>query len=148
MVAFAKQLEGIKQLFADVDRHDERFALYGVDTLAQETASISIDEWGAMLGAVKARLRFTVGEVHRPGVNDTPAAVRERVLDCVGALDQLHAMLGAARSVQSSPHTRRDCDSVAITSQRRAVSQSHVSAVPVSTPPLLKRSRAAVANDW
>ena len=60
-----------------------------------------------------------------PGFNDTSAAVRASVRECVDALEPLHAMLG----------------------ERRLGAASHVSCVPVSTPPLLNRARAALAND-
>jgi hypothetical protein len=146
LAAFASQLAGIKQTFVDVDRRDERFALYGVETPEHPTARISIDEWGALLGAVKARLRITVGETRLPGFNDTPVALRASVLDCVDALDQLHAMLGDALSARSAPDWG-DSDGGPSIGQRRGAARPHVSAVPVSTPPLLNRARAAVANN-
>ena len=143
LAAFARQLEGIKQLFFDEDRQDVRCALYGVDMQPQQIASISIDEWGALLGTVKARLRMTVGEMHRPGVNDTPAAVCASVLECVDALDQLHVMLGDALSAQASP-ARRNAVSGPLLGRRR---QPHVSGVPVSSSPLLNPVRAVAAKD-
>jgi hypothetical protein len=146
LAVFAKQLEGIKQAFVEADRQDERFALYGVDTSPQPAARISIDEWGALLGAVKARLRLTAGEMIRPGFNDTPQAVRASVLECVGALDQLHIMLGDALS-DATPPERRSTDSSPVIGNRRAGPHPHVSGVPVSASPLLNRTRAAVAND-
>ncbi len=145
LAVFTAQLEGIRQVFVDVDRQDERFALYGVDTPPQPTASISIDEWGALLSAVKARLRLTAGEVVRPGFNDTPQAVRASVLECVDALDQLHVMLRDALSA-SSPE-RHVTEGATAIGMRRAGSHPHVSGVPVSVSPLLNCARAAVAND-
>jgi hypothetical protein len=145
LAVFAAQLEGIRQVFVDVDRQDERFALYGVDTPQQPTANISIDEWGALLSAVKARLRLTAGEVVRPGFNDTPQAVRASVLECVDALDQLHVMLGDALSA-SSPE-RHFTEGATAIGMRRAGPHPHVSGVPVSVSPLLNCARAAVAND-
>lgn len=147
LAAFARQLEGIKQLFHDDDRQDVRCALYGVDTQPQQTVSISIDEWGALLGTVKARLRMTVGEMHRPGFNDTAAAVCASVLECVDALDQLHVMLGDALSAQPSPGRRNSVSGPLLGKQRAAGHQSHVSGVPVSSIPVLKPVRAAVAKD-
>ena len=146
MAVFAKQLEGIRQLFIDDDRQDERFALYGVETQQHATAIISIDKWGALLGAVKARLRMTVGEMHRPGFNDTPAALSASVLECVDALDQLHVMLGDALCEQASPG-RRNSVSGPLLGKQRVAAQSHVSGVPVSSRPVLKPVRAAVAKD-
>ena len=146
LAIFAKQLAGIKQLFVEADRQDERFALYGLDTPLQPTASISIDEWGALLSAVKARLRFTAGEIVRPGFNDTPQALRASVLECVDALDQLHVMLGDALSAGTPPDGRPTEGSPA-NGMRRAGPHPHVSGVPVSVSPLLNCARAAVAND-
>lgn len=143
---FAKQLESIKQLFVEADRQDERFALYGVDTPPQPKGSISIDEWGALLGAVKSRLRLAAGELVRPGFNDTPEAVRVSVRECVDALDQLHVMLGDALSAHAPPE-RHPTESSPAIGKRRAGAHPHMSAVPVSTPPLPNRTRAAVAND-
>lgn len=147
LAAFARQLEGIRQLFSDDDRPGERFELFGVDTpQPPATAIISIDEWGALLGTVKARLRMAVGETHRPGFNDTPQAVRASVLECVDALDQLHVMLGDALSAQV-PSRRHDVVSSAVLDRRRSAAQSHVSGVPVSSIPVLNPLRAAAAKD-
>ncbi len=62
---------------------------------------ITIDDWDELFGAVKARLRLTVGEL--PGAfaipeHDATARVRIRVLECVEALEQLHVMLRIERS--------------------------------------------------
>ena len=146
LAAFATQLEGIKQLFVDVDRQDERLALYGVETPPQPIASISIVEWGALLTAVKARLRLTAGEMHRPGFNDTPQAVRASVIECVDALDQLHAMLANALSA-GMPPVRRPNESSSEIDKRRTGAHPHVSGVPVSASPPLNCARAAVANN-
>jgi hypothetical protein len=146
LAAFERQLEGIGQLFIDDDRQDERFVLYGVDTPQSATAIISIEEWGALLGTVKARLRMTVGEMHKPGFNDTPAAVCARVLECVDALDQLQLMLGDALTAQASP-ARHDAVGSPVPGKRRAVGQFHVSGVPVSSSPLLNPVRAVAAKD-
>jgi hypothetical protein len=140
MAAFAQQLEGIRQLFDDDDRQDERFALYGVDTQQHAAASISIDEWGALLGAVKARLRLAVGEMHRPGFNDTPAAVCASVLECVDALDRLQALLGDALA-------QHETAGRAALGKRGVSTQPHVSGVPVSSSPLVNPVRAAAAKD-
>lgn len=146
LAAYARQLEGIRQLFSEDDRPGESLALPGADIPPQSTVIISIDEWGALLGTVKARLRMTVGEMHRPGVNDTPQAVRASVLECVDALDQLHVMLGDALSAQVPPR-RRDAVSSPVLGRRRAAAPSHVSGVPVSSIPVLKPIRAAAAKD-
>ena len=146
LAAFALQLERIKQTFSDADRQDEHFSLDGIETPDHSTASISIDEWGALLSAVKTRLRLTVGEVYRPDFNDTQAALKASVLECVDVLDQLQVMLGDALTASTPPDWRDSRGSPSI-GQRRAGGEAHVSAVPVSTPPLLKRARAALAND-
>ncbi len=96
LAAFAQQLEGIKHRFAEGERQNDRFELYGVDVVRHAEVSISIDDWGALLDAVKARLRFTVGDANTPDAGGTPLALRASVLECVDALDQLHAMLGQA----------------------------------------------------
>ena len=146
MAAFTKQLAGIKQLFIDDDRQDERFALYGVDMQQHPTTGISIDEWGALLDAVKARLRLAVGELHRPGFNDTPAAVSASVLECVDALDQVQVMLGDALPAQAPSEQRGTGGSPAL-GKRRAAAPPHVSGVPVSSSPLLNPVRAFAAKD-
>ncbi len=146
MAAFAQQLEGIRQLFDDDDRQDERFALYGVETQPHQTTGVSIDEWGALLGAVKARLRLAVGEMHRPGFNDTPAAVCASVLECVDALDRLQALLGDALTAQTSAQRRESAVTAAL-GKRGGSTQPHVSGVPVSSSPLLNPVRAAAAKD-
>ncbi len=146
LAAFAQQLEGIKQLFIDDDRQNERFALYGVDMQQHETASISIDEWNALLGAVKARLRLAVGEMQRPGFNDTPTAISASVLECVDALDRLQVMLGDALAATASPERRENAGSD-VFGKRGGSAPPHVSGVPVSSSPLLNPVRAAVAKD-
>jgi diguanylate cyclase len=77
----------------------------GLDTFAplSRTApkdlpsDVSIRDWDVMLRAVKARLRLTVGErlgaPHEPQVRDAVGRVQASVLECVAALDQLHATL-------------------------------------------------------
>ena len=145
LAGFAQQLERIKHHFADVDRLDERFTLYGVETPHNGRISVSIDEWGTLLGAIKARLRQAVGQTQSPGFNDTPASLQASVLGCVDALDQLHVMLGDALSEQTLG--RRDISNSADAGKRRGAAQTHVSGVPVSSSPLLNCARAAVAND-
>ncbi len=148
LAVFAQQLEGIRHRFADVDRQDEHFALHGVDTPQPGSTSISIVEWGTLLGAVKDRLRLAVGEAHVPGLNATPALLQATVLGCVDALDQLQVMLGDALALQPEAIWH---DTTTTTTEsagtRRLVAPAQVSGVPVSASPLLNRNRAAVAND-
>ncbi len=101
LAAFAQQLEGIKHRFAEGERQNDRFELYGVDVARPAEVSISIDDWGALLDAVKARLRFTVGDANTADAGGTPLALRASVLECIDALDQLHAMLGQALSARA-----------------------------------------------
>ena len=63
------------------------------------SGAISIEEGGTLLVAVNSRLRLAIGEACLPGFNDTSAAVRASVRECVDALEQLHAMLGERRSI-------------------------------------------------
>jgi len=122
------------------------FALYGVDEQHQTTTSISIDEWGTLLGAVKARLRLAVsGEANKPGLTDTLATLQAGILECVDALDQLHQMLGNALSVQMQGDWRNTHISEADGERRRAV-DVHASAVPALNNPQLTNVRARVAS--
>ncbi len=65
----------------------------GFQTLDQE---ISIDDWDALLSAVTSRLRQTVGGTFEHQPNGSAAALQATVLECVDALDQLHATLRTA----------------------------------------------------
>ncbi len=67
-------------------------------------------DWDVLFDAVSARLRQTVGEdLHHPP--DVPAhsaaltasLIQAVVLDCVGALDKLHAALKHERSKRLTP---------------------------------------------
>lgn len=62
-------------------------------TLPSRRADITVDDWDAMLCAVRDRLRLAVGEAMTVPLNGSAAPVRATVLDCVEALDQLHATL-------------------------------------------------------
>jgi hypothetical protein len=103
LAVFAQQLEGIKHRFASAERHNDRFELYGVEVAQPAEVSLSIDDWGAMLDAVKVRLRLTVDDANMLDPGSTPLALRASVLECVDALDQLHAMLGQALSARAGP---------------------------------------------
>jgi hypothetical protein len=73
-------------------------------------ADIAPDDWDVMFDAVQARLRRAVGE-HLGGVPQIPShsaglsasLVQATVLDCVSALDQLHAALKQERSQGQTP---------------------------------------------
>jgi len=105
---------------------------------------ISIDQWGTLLSAVKARLRQTVGELVGRDLDGTPAAVRIAVLECVDALDLLHVTLGHALS-RDARIGWRDTDCAEATGASRFAVQPSGSGVPVSTMPLPNFARAAVA---
>jgi hypothetical protein len=55
---------------------------------------IAIEDWDILMGAVKARLKRTVGEspvaAPQPRRDDEARCVQSSVLECVAALDQLH----------------------------------------------------------
>jgi hypothetical protein len=147
LAAFARQLEAIRQLFVDVDRQDMRAALYGVDVRRPTATSISIDDWGTLLCAVKTRLRLAAsGEANGPGVNGTPATLQASVLECVDALDQLHVMLGDALSAQAQTEWRNTHISEA-TGERLLAAYVHASAVPALSIPPLANACAEVASD-
>jgi len=71
---------------------------------AQPHLSISVEDWDALFRAVEIRLREAVGE-HLGTLPDTPhhsaevsaSLVQAVVLDCVTALEQLHAALKTER---------------------------------------------------
>lgn len=63
-------------------------------------ADISIDDWDALLCAVKDRLRQTVGESLTQPMNGSAMPVRASVLECVEALDQLHNNLKGVLAAQ------------------------------------------------
>ncbi len=69
-------------------------------------ADVSIDDWDALLSAVKDRLRQTVGESLTRQLNGGTAPVQASVLECVDALDQLHATL--SRELARHAAQRRD----------------------------------------
>jgi hypothetical protein len=67
--------------------------------------SIAVDDWDMMFEAVRARLIHTVGErlgelpdVPHHSAELSASLVQAVVLDCVNALDQLHAALTQERS--------------------------------------------------
>ena len=147
LAAFVQQLDSIRQLFVDADRQDMRFALYGVDVRQQTTTSISIDEWGTLLGAVKARLRLAASDqANQPGLNDTLATLQASVLVCVDALDQLHLMLGDALSVQAQAGWRNSHIGEA-TGERLLAAYVHASAVPALSSAQFNGARAEVASN-
>jgi uncharacterized protein (DUF2267 family) len=83
----AQQLEGIRAQSAELGQ--PRTAA----VLPMPIADISIDDWDALLNAVKARLRLTVDESPTWQSNVAAAPVRASVLECVDALEQLHLAL-------------------------------------------------------
>lgn len=62
-------------------------------TLPSRLSDITVDDWDALLCAVKDRLRQAVGETMTVPLNGSAAPVRAMVLDCVESLDQLHLVL-------------------------------------------------------
>ena len=65
----------------------------GVGPQAEPSSDVAIEDWDILLGAVKARLKLTVGEEPGPRVHDEVGRVRASVLECVAALDQLHTTM-------------------------------------------------------
>jgi hypothetical protein len=72
--------------------------------------TIDAADWDALFEAVAARLRHAVGEdLHKPpevpvySAALTASLIQAVVLDCVGALDQLHAALKQDRSQRPTP---------------------------------------------
>ncbi len=72
--------------------------------------SIAVADWDVMFDAVRARLIRTVGErlgelpdVPQHSAELSASLVQAVVLDCVSALDQLHAALAQERSQRPTP---------------------------------------------
>lgn len=84
---------------ADTDTGDAVPALAAIASLPGRSCEIANGDWDAMFRAVESRLRQTVGE--RPAViaepqpqpQDAAGRVQAVVLECVEALEQLHAAL-------------------------------------------------------
>lgn len=59
--------------------------------------NISVEDWDILFRAVEERLRRMVDERNaataHPGMHDMRGSARETVLECVAALEQLHAAL-------------------------------------------------------
>lgn len=74
--------------------------------------NISIEDWDILFRAVEERLRRMVDERHtvtsHPRMNDLRGSVQETVLECIAALDQLHAALTHERELyyQLEPDVR------------------------------------------
>jgi diguanylate cyclase len=86
-------------LCADGDRAhgDTEPARLAVGSVPGSSSNVGIGDWEVLLGAVKTRLMLAVDEraarsPEHQG-SDTSAWVRSTVLECVGALDQLHTTL-------------------------------------------------------
>lgn len=78
--------------------------------IGSEVGSIAITDWDVMFDAVRARLIHGVGErlgelPHLPhhSAELSASLVQAVVLDCVSALDQLHAALQQERSQRPTP---------------------------------------------
>ncbi|WP_114968618.1 hypothetical protein [Rhodoferax ferrireducens] len=76
---------------------DVNSELVALAPLADPASDIAIEDFDILLNAVKARLRQTASECATATTDsqarDTAIRVQAGVLDCVFALDQLHAML-------------------------------------------------------
>ena len=140
LAAFAQQLDAIKHRFAEVDQQQDFAA--GVGAVPAPATVISIDQWGTLLNAVKARLRLAVGEAGGRDFNGTPASLRTTVVECVDALDLLHAALSRALSPDAQIDGRDSADTA---NQLWDAAQAPGSGVPVLTSPLTNRARAALA---
>lgn len=59
--------------------------------------NISVEDWDTLFRAVEERLKRMIDERHtatsHPRMHDLRGSVQETVLECVAALDQLHAVL-------------------------------------------------------
>lgn len=68
---------------------------------AGAAGDLSVDEWDLLFDAVRERLRLTAGEcpAAQPGAHahDPVGRIQASVLECVEALDQLHALLRRGR---------------------------------------------------
>jgi len=69
-------------------------------------ADVSIDDWDALLCAVKDRLRQTVDDSLTEPMNGSALPVRASVLECVDALDHLHSSLKHVLAAQARIDTR------------------------------------------
>ena len=104
-----QQLEGIRRQLAEQDRQHER-----PRTAAPRSAPVAeiwLDDWDALLSAVKARLRSTVGESLMWQFNGAAAPWQASVLECVDALDQLqrtlsHALAGQGQIAWHEPNSQ------------------------------------------
>lgn len=68
-------------------------------TIAQDPSldeNVLIGDWDTLFGAVKARLRQAVVDTLPHELNGATVPLQASVLECVEALDQLHAMLRVA----------------------------------------------------
>ena len=68
---------------------------------AEPSSGVAIEDWDILMDAVKARLKLTVGEEPGPRVHDEARWVRDSVLECVAALDQLHTTMTHQRDRRS-----------------------------------------------
>ena len=73
-------------------------------------ADVSIEDWDALLCAVKDRLRQTVGGSLSQPMIGSAVPVRASVLECVEALDQLHSALKHVLAAQVPTDTRDTVD--------------------------------------
>jgi hypothetical protein len=81
-----------------------------LEAQAAARLSIPVDDWNVMFDAVRTRLMRTVGERLGELPEGPPhsaelsaSLVQAVVLDCVSALDQLHAALTQERSQRPTP---------------------------------------------
>lgn len=85
-------------------------ARVSADAQPPSQLSIAVADWDVMFAAVRARLLHSVGErlgelpdVPQHSAELSASLVQAVVLDCVGALDQLHAALRQERSQRPTP---------------------------------------------
>lgn len=76
---------------------DARVVALARVVLPDLASDVAMGDWEALFGAVKARLRLSVGEppaaTREPPLQGESGRVRARVLECMTALDQLHTTL-------------------------------------------------------
>lgn len=126
LARFALELEGIDYRFAqhEPQRSDARPA-----------ADVSIDDWDALLEAVKARLGQAVEGATTAPLNGAAAPFRTMVLECVDALGYLQAALRDQRT-RDEPNAAADA---AVTAgagvvEAREAGQEDGSAAPSAAP--------------
>lgn len=71
---------------------------------------ISVDDWDILFRAIQVRLKDAVADSHPSGwpsqTDATAGQVQTTVLECISAMEQLHAALGHERRAQRDEHLK------------------------------------------